>query len=215
MQLSRNRSAAFSLTELLLTVAILALLAVVFLPGLARRHARSSRIGCVNNLKQIGLAFVTWGVDHNDRFPMHVSLTNGGTMELAASGSVFSYFQVMSNELSIPQVLVCPEDKARTCSTNWTSDFGNKNVSYFVGLDSVEGSNTSLLSGDRNLTNNLTAGSRLLTLTTNVTLGWTKEIHFEKGNICFADGSVDQFTNGHFAAANEALGLGTNRLAVP
>ncbi|HEV2392480.1 MAG TPA: hypothetical protein VG146_08975 [Verrucomicrobiae bacterium] len=92
---------------------------------------------------------------------------------------------------------------------------GNKNVSYFVGLDSVEGSNTSLLSGDRNLSNSLTAGSRLLTLTTNVTLGWTKETHFEKGNICFADGSVDQFTNGHFGTANEALGLGTNRLAVP
>jgi prepilin-type processing-associated H-X9-DG protein len=27
--------------------------------------------------------------------------------------------------------------------------------------------------------------------------GWTKEIHFEKGNVCFGDGSVGQFAKGH------------------
>jgi len=136
-------------------------------------------------------------------------------MELVASGRVFPHFQLMSNELSTPKILLCPEDKNRTSSTTFTTDFGDKNLSYFVGLDSVDGNNASLLCGDRNLTNSVTPGTRLLTLTSNVTLGWTKEIHLEKGNIGFGDGSVGQFVNGQFAASNQALGVGTNRLAVP
>src|ERR1017187_9804541 len=89
-QTARTRSGlAFTVTELLITIACLALLAVIFLPILAKSKARSSRIGCTNNLKQIGLAFRTFAIDNDGQFPMQVSVTNGGTLELAASGVVF------------------------------------------------------------------------------------------------------------------------------
>jgi competence protein ComGC len=89
----RSKSAkAFTVTELMVTIACVALLAAVFLPALAKSKARSSRIGCTNNLKQIGLAFRTWAIDNNNLYPMHVSVTNAGTMELAASGVVFPHF---------------------------------------------------------------------------------------------------------------------------
>src|SRR5664279_5487539 len=110
----RSKSAkAFTVTELMVTIACVALLAAIFLPTFARSRVRSSGISCANNMKQIGLAFRTWAIDNNDLYPMHVSVTNAGTMELAASGVVFPHFQTMSNELSTPIILLCPNDKER------------------------------------------------------------------------------------------------------
>ena len=48
---------------------------------------RSSRLGCDNNLKQIGLAFRTWAIDNDGRFPFNVSTNTGGTMEFCATGA--------------------------------------------------------------------------------------------------------------------------------
>jgi prepilin-type processing-associated H-X9-DG protein len=206
---------AFSVTELLVTVACLALLAAVFLPALAKSKARSSRINCSNCLKQIGLAFRCWAIDNNDHYPMQVSVTNDGTMELAASGFVYPHFQVMSNELSTPKILLCPEDKDRRSATNFTRDLTDKNLSYFLNLDTVAGAGSSLLSGDRNITNRASAWSRLVDVTKGPAIAWNKEIHSEKGNLGFADGSVDVFTNQRVGAAIQMLEGVTNRLAVP
>jgi hypothetical protein len=80
---------------------------------------RSQRITCLNNLKQIGLAFKTWALDNQDHFPFNVGTNAGGTMELCAESnggfdsSAFQHFQVMSNELGTPRILVCPKDRSR------------------------------------------------------------------------------------------------------
>jgi competence protein ComGC len=206
---------AFTVTELLVIIACLVLLAALLLPALARLKAPHSNTYCANNLKEIGVAFKTWLLDNNDHFPMQVSVTNGGTMELAASGAVFHHFQVMSNELSTPIILVCPEDKERTPATNFTSDLDDKKLSYFVGLDSAESIPSSWLSGDRNFTNRLASRGAFLTLTTNQSLGWGKGIHHKKGNLCFADGDVGEFNNGSLQQAIRAVGGTTNRLAIP
>src|SRR5690242_718512 len=100
-----------TLVELLVVVAIVGILAAILLPVLSRAKARSSRISCVCNLKQVGVAFRTWALDHSDRYPMQVSVTNGGTMELVGSPMVFASFSVMSNELSTPKILFCPSDR--------------------------------------------------------------------------------------------------------
>ena len=98
---------------------------------------RSSRLGCVNNLKQIGLAFRTWAIDNDGQFPFNVSTNAGGTMEFCARGSdgfdsnAALHFQVMSNELSTPRILVCPKDPSRKPAVGFAS-LEASNVTYRV-----------------------------------------------------------------------------------
>jgi prepilin-type processing-associated H-X9-DG protein len=211
-----RRTGAFNLVELLIVIVVLALIGVFILPVVMPGRPRSKRINCTNNLKQVGLAFRLWSGDNNDKYPMQVSVTNGGTMELVASGIVFPHFQVMSNELSTPKILRCPADTNRPFATNFTDDFDNSKVSYFVGLDANETRTEMLLSGDRNLTTNGVAVKRgLVTLTTNSLAGWTSQIHSNQGNICLADGSVQQLTSAKLRAALQNSGAATNRLVFP
>jgi prepilin-type processing-associated H-X9-DG protein len=186
----------------------------LLLPALVRAKAKSQPINCPARLKQIGLAFLTWSLDNDSRLPMRVSVTNGGTMELVPSGGVYPHFQVMSNELSTPKVLLCPSDEKRDYATNF-HQLTDTNLSYFVNMDVKIRDPNSLLSGDRNITNSPPAGGRLVPLTRSDSIAWTKELHRKKGHIAFADGRVGLFSNGGVDVAIKIGDGTTNRLAVP
>lgn len=99
-------------------VATLVVLPAALLPALKAKSTAQS-IACVNNLKQIGLAFLVWAGDHDDHFPFNVSTNRGGTMELCQPGSdgfdrnAAHHFRVLSNELITTRILVCPADKGK------------------------------------------------------------------------------------------------------
>ena len=58
------------MVELVVVVAVMCVLAAIFLPKWVKQQARnSSRISCSNNLKMIGLAFKTWSLDSADDYP--------------------------------------------------------------------------------------------------------------------------------------------------
>ena len=57
----------FTLIELLVVIAIIAILAALLLPALSAAKAKAQGIGCLNNTKQIALAWHVYSGDFSDR----------------------------------------------------------------------------------------------------------------------------------------------------
>jgi competence protein ComGC len=202
---------AFTLIELLAIVLIVLLFLALALPAIHRTKERARRITCTSNLKIIGVAFKTWALDHTNQFPTRVSATFGGSQDHASE--TFRHFQVLSNELGSPLVVLCPADVRRKAS-GFGTNFSNSNVSYFVGLDVTDAQPQMFLAGDRNVTNGVPPPHGILTLTTNSIVGWTHELHKMSGQVLLADGSVQQTSTSYLRQFVRNSG-GTNRLAMP
>lgn len=60
---------AFTLIELLIVIAIIAILAAILFPVFARARENARRSSCMSNLKQIGLGFLQYVQDYDERLP--------------------------------------------------------------------------------------------------------------------------------------------------
>jgi prepilin-type N-terminal cleavage/methylation domain-containing protein/prepilin-type processing-associated H-X9-DG protein len=82
---SRQGEDGFTLIELLVVIAIIAILAAMILPGLARAKQKTQGVYCLNNTKQMALAWNMYAGDNNDKLVCNLDGNNAGKAQASPS----------------------------------------------------------------------------------------------------------------------------------
>ena len=117
-----NHVAAFTLTELLVLIAVLAVFALTQLPALMRAKVPVKHTQCMNNCRQMGQAAMLYKDDNNDAYPYGNRISGPGT----TTGSVVDSYGWPMQLLRYmggyttnvqPLVYVCPSE--RSLASTW------------------------------------------------------------------------------------------------
>jgi prepilin-type N-terminal cleavage/methylation domain-containing protein/prepilin-type processing-associated H-X9-DG protein len=111
---ANREQAAFTLIELLIVIAVLAVLMAVLLPTLAGARRSAAAVVCGSNLRQISLAFDMYLGDHRDVYPAAEDPVSESPFYWLWMGRGFRGFVgpylVDDIDAENPSVLVCPAD---------------------------------------------------------------------------------------------------------
>ena len=99
---AQSKRAAFTLIEILVVIAIIAILAAILFPVFARARENARRSSCQSNLKQSSLAVIQYTQDYDERFPLGLTAD--------ASGNHQTAFDLIQPYLKNTQVGICPSD---------------------------------------------------------------------------------------------------------
>lgn len=120
----------FTLVELLVVIAVIALLAALLFPAFAQARAKARQTVCVSNLRQMGLAVEQYASDHDDTLMPGALLpapdANGNPQYVGWAGLCNTYARA-------PGIFRCPASAAPDAASNASPP--SSLVSYFFNLN--------------------------------------------------------------------------------
>jgi prepilin-type N-terminal cleavage/methylation domain-containing protein/prepilin-type processing-associated H-X9-DG protein len=127
----------FTLIELLVVIAIIAILAAILFPVFARARENARRASCQSNLKQMGLAFIQYTQDYDEKWP--AAWVNEGAYQPSynAVSSVYSTWadRIYPYTKSL-QLYQCP---SRQFSTQSAMSYSTTPFAYNYNQQSTDG----------------------------------------------------------------------------
>ena len=167
------------------------------LPARTGCKIKSTVVACRNHLKQVALGQIVWENDYDSRgLAEHLPTDVASVRRSLTPDGINSYYQALSNELTSPVILICPSDR-RSPAPDFRSLTTN-NISYFLNIDAMfDISASTALNGDRHITFTPAPHEQIVTLTTNLSLDWARNVGHSSpstriGIIALVDGSVQR-----------------------
>ncbi len=100
---NRRNKTGFTLIELLVVIAIIAILAAILFPVFQKVRENARRASCQSNMKQLGLAFVQYSQDADEKNPSVLYLVGNTPTAAGWAGEIYQYVKSTG-------VYVCPDD---------------------------------------------------------------------------------------------------------
>ena len=127
--------------ELLVVVAIIAVLIAVLLPALGSARLTSRRVACLSNLRQMGLGWGDYWNDHHGYIPLMSNWYEWGGYDFGGWGvwtcSVPPADRPLSRYIGEPSLFKCPDDNRQEAVSNvgehsWWRNATSYSVNVFI-----------------------------------------------------------------------------------